>query len=394
MTGCRLSPDCTTRTQAMLSVFTSPSRYTQGKGATAALGREMTALGLEGPVLIIAGKTVIGLLAPTWQRSLDEAGFKHAVHRFSGECSLTEIERVKAAGRELARGQSSAPGAARFSTRPAQPQPASACPWSIARRWPRAMLPAVPFGHLHRRRGFPGISLLPQEPGPGAGRYRGDRPGPAAACWWPAWAMRWPPGSRPERASRGTSRTCGGAVRREARLPWRIFVTGPCSKTAPPRSGRWRPRSSLRRWSGWSRRTPCFPAWAFESSGLAAAHAVHNGLTVAPGTHHYLHGEKVAFGLLVQLVLEGHRVRRSSKCWGSPRRSACRSPWPRSALRRCPRDLLAQIARRATAQARPFTTSRSRSRPTWWPTPSWPPTPWGERGTAHVRLAGTDAGLL
>ena len=61
----------------------------------------MTALGLEGPVLIIAGKTVIGLLAPAWQRSLDEAGFKHIVHRFSGECSLTEIERVKAAGREL-----------------------------------------------------------------------------------------------------------------------------------------------------------------------------------------------------------------------------------------------------------------------------------------------------
>src|SRR5205823_2279691 len=26
----------------------------------------------------------------------------------------------------------------------------------------------------------------------------------------------------------------------------------------------------------------------FESSGLAAAHALHNGLTVAPGTHHYL----------------------------------------------------------------------------------------------------------
>ena len=47
----------------MLTVFTSPSRYTQGKGATAAMGQEMTALGLEGPVLIIAGRTVIGLLA-------------------------------------------------------------------------------------------------------------------------------------------------------------------------------------------------------------------------------------------------------------------------------------------------------------------------------------------
>src|ERR1700722_13994782 len=43
----------------------------------------------------------------------------------------------------------------------------------------------------------------------------------------------------------------------------------------------------------------------FESSGLAAAHAVHNGLTAAPETHDYFHGEKVAFGLLVQLVLEG-----------------------------------------------------------------------------------------
>jgi glycerol dehydrogenase len=43
----------------------------------------------------------------------------------------------------------------------------------------------------------------------------------------------------------------------------------------------------------------------FESSGLAAAHAIHNGLTAAPGTHAYFHGEKVAYGLLVQLVLEG-----------------------------------------------------------------------------------------
>lgn len=42
----------------------------------------------------------------------------------------------------------------------------------------------------------------------------------------------------------------------------------------------------------------------FESSGLAAAHAVHNGLTVLEETHKYFHGEKVAFGVLVHLVLE------------------------------------------------------------------------------------------
>ena len=42
----------------------------------------------------------------------------------------------------------------------------------------------------------------------------------------------------------------------------------------------------------------------FESGGLAAAHAVHNGLTKLEECHHLFHGEKVAFGTLTQLVLE------------------------------------------------------------------------------------------
>ena len=42
----------------------------------------------------------------------------------------------------------------------------------------------------------------------------------------------------------------------------------------------------------------------FESGGLAAAHAIHNGLTAIPDAHHYYPGEKVAFGTLTQLVLE------------------------------------------------------------------------------------------
>lgn len=42
----------------------------------------------------------------------------------------------------------------------------------------------------------------------------------------------------------------------------------------------------------------------FESGGLAAAHAIHDGLTILEGTHKYFHGEKVAFGTLAQLALE------------------------------------------------------------------------------------------
>lgn len=43
----------------------------------------------------------------------------------------------------------------------------------------------------------------------------------------------------------------------------------------------------------------------FESAGLAAAHAIHNGLTALPECHAFYHGEKVAFGTLAGLVLTG-----------------------------------------------------------------------------------------
>jgi glycerol dehydrogenase len=42
----------------------------------------------------------------------------------------------------------------------------------------------------------------------------------------------------------------------------------------------------------------------FESGGLAAAHSIHNGFTVMEECHHLYHGEKVAFGTIVQLVME------------------------------------------------------------------------------------------
>ena len=46
----------------------------------------------------------------------------------------------------------------------------------------------------------------------------------------------------------------------------------------------------------------------FESGGLAAAHAIHDGLTILARTHKYFHGEKVAFGTLAQLILENSPI--------------------------------------------------------------------------------------
>jgi glycerol dehydrogenase len=45
----------------------------------------------------------------------------------------------------------------------------------------------------------------------------------------------------------------------------------------------------------------------FESSGLAAAHAIHNGLSALDESHSFLHGEKVAFGVVTGLHLTNAR---------------------------------------------------------------------------------------
>ena len=45
-----------------------------------------------------------------------------------------------------------------------------------------------------------------------------------------------------------------------------------------------------------------------ESGGLGVAHPIHNGLTALEGTHHYWHGEKVAFGIIAMIMLEERRA--------------------------------------------------------------------------------------
>lgn len=42
----------------------------------------------------------------------------------------------------------------------------------------------------------------------------------------------------------------------------------------------------------------------FENTGCVTAHGVHSGLTILPETAPFFHGEKVAFGIVVEMVLE------------------------------------------------------------------------------------------
>ena len=44
----------------------------------------------------------------------------------------------------------------------------------------------------------------------------------------------------------------------------------------------------------------------FESGGTCAAHPIHFGITALPASHAYMHGEKVAFALIAQLILSNY----------------------------------------------------------------------------------------
>jgi glycerol dehydrogenase len=88
----------------------------------------------------------------------------------------------------------------------------------------------------------------------------------------------------------------------------------------------------------------------FESSGLAAAHAVHNGLTAVPQTHPYFHGEKVAYGVLVQLILEKKPQVLVEEVLDFAARVGLPTTLAAIGLAEMTADMLDQIAARSTAE--------------------------------------------
>ena len=125
----------------------------------------------------------------------------------------------------------------------------------------------------------------------------------------------------------------------------------------------------------------------FESSGLAAAHAVHNGLTVAPGSHHYLHGEKVAFGLLVQLVMEGAPRATVEQVLGFSAEVGLPMTLAEVGLAELSAICLPRLPPGPRHPVKRSIMSPSKSRRTWLPMPYLPPTRSAEHGRVKTLAA-------
>ncbi|WP_067835515.1 glycerol dehydrogenase [Nocardia lijiangensis] len=289
----------------MLSVFSSPGHYVQGRDATAALGEELRRLGIEGPVLIVAGNSARRLLAATWERSLGEAKIEYSVHRSGGECSRAEIGRITEAVRASGSAAVLGAGGGKVidSARAVADDlelPMISCPTTASSDAPCSALSVIyteagEFEAYQLVRRNPALvlvdtSAVAQAPA----RLLIAGMGDALATWFEARTCLT---GHVRNMRGGASTRSAGAL---AELCYRTLLADGLQALAAVHTHTVTP--ALERIV---EANTLLSGLGFESSGLAAAHAVHNGLTAAPQTHPYLHGEKVAFGVLTQLVLEG-----------------------------------------------------------------------------------------
>jgi glycerol dehydrogenase len=288
----------------MLKVFCAPARYTQGPDATTQLGSEIRNLGLDGPALVIAGRTAIRVLTETWAETFAQAGIQHRVFAFGGECTAAEIRRGSEAAREAqARVVIGAGGGKVLDTARAVASalslPVVNCPTIASSDAPCSALSVVYTEtgeweeyRIYRRNPdlvLVDTTVIAKSPVRPLVAGMGD----ALATFFEAKVC----------VEGGAKNMRGGASTRSA-----LALAELCYKTLLEDGvnaiGALKRREADAALERLVEANTLLSGLGFESSGLAAAHAIHNGLTTASGTHAYMHGEKVAFGLISQLMLE------------------------------------------------------------------------------------------
>ncbi|KUK55435.1 MAG: Iron-containing alcohol dehydrogenase [Atribacteria bacterium 34_128] len=284
----------------MISTTIFPGRYVQGYDALKRLGVEMSRFGQKG--FVICDSFVLDHLLPNFLQNIEQA-IEIKVERFSGKCSDEEVERLsdlfKKAGCELIVGIG---GGKTLDTAKAVAYElklsVAIVPTIAATDAPCSALSVIytPDGKFKR------YLILPKNPdlvlvdtkiiAQAPVRFLVSGMGDALATWFEAESCK-------KKYARNMTGDVGSMT--AYTLAWLCYETlleyGVLAKSAckahivTPALEHIVEANTL------------LSGLGFESGGLAAAHAIHNGLTVLEQTHKYYHGEKVAIGTLASLFL-------------------------------------------------------------------------------------------
>jgi glycerol dehydrogenase len=286
----------------LMKTMISPSKYVQGPGAVAEVGKYAADMGTR--ALIVGGTTALEAVQEALTSSLTAAGMKVSVERFRGESSWEEIRRLakiaKAAKADVVIGTGGGKAldtakvvardsGARWINVPTTVATNAACSAVTVIYSPEGVFEEYVFLPRNPDLVVADTSILIKNPAHMLRMGMGD----CLAGWIEGETCALT--AKPNFAG-GTATASALAI---AKLCYETLITYGLDAMRAAEV-----HAATPAYERVIEAVLLMGALGFESTGLAAAHAIHNGFTVLEETHSVSHGEKVAFGVLAMQVLE------------------------------------------------------------------------------------------
>lgn len=287
----------------MVRTFESPAAYVQGRNATDQLGERAAALAES--ALLIGDGDVLEIVGDDAEASLEGSGIETTIEEFGRESSEIEIDRITELAEDLgAEAIIGAGGGKALDTAKAVRENAGGAmismPTIASTDAPTSSLSVIySEGGEFERYWFyddhPDLVLADTSVIVGApARFFRSGISDAMATWFEADAVYRANGENffgdgPTHAAHRLSKLCYELLRDHGASAVEAVEAGIATESV----------------EAVTEANTLLSGLGFENGGIAAAHSVHNGLTQLEATHHATHGEKVNFGIITQLVLEG-----------------------------------------------------------------------------------------
>ncbi|WP_284007069.1 glycerol dehydrogenase [Haloarcula pelagica] len=285
----------------MQRAFVAPGRYLQGEGILSDLGSATATLGTQ--AILVADETVLSVLGDRIEAAFAEAACALSVAEFGGECTAGEIDRLTDIARQLGADVVVGAGGGKAldtakAVRPGISGALVTVPTIASTDSPTSGLSVLydadgglDTGRTHDQRPdlvYVDTAVVAAAPT----RFFVSGIGDALATEYEVRAAAGSDGEtvaggRPTRGSWAIATECGQILREQGRAAVEAVERGAVTPAVEDVTEAIILLSGL----------------GFENGGLAAAHAIHDGIATAVGGD-AAHGEKVCVGLLAQLALE------------------------------------------------------------------------------------------